>query len=661
MKRPAVIALLVAILCSTVFLAYGGKDFKWEPIPESDWSVPEDPAKGIDDAVVIFERVTVDDTEWIADRCDYTLHRRLRILSAEGREWGDVTIPYVMKDQKIEDIRGRTVLRDGSELYLDESQVFETEIFRGKGIKIKQKAFSLPGVSDDCIVEFYVKYRLKDSPNKWVIQKDIYMMDAEYVWKFYTGGVLSNRQFTAIADRIAPNYIALNTGGQLKSEQRPSIKDPKELVFTVHDVSAFKPEPHSLPDDALRWVVHHYYGQSGAPAAFWGDLDAVVKDGFDKFTKKNKRAREVVAGFETLDSRDAKVEAAYRWLQDNIVNTLYFEGDKDFKDNEHVDHVMEHRYGTPSDINHTFCDMLREMNIDAKMAFTIDRDDNFFLYEAKYWQFDRSMVAVPDESGDYRFYNPGDIYSAPGAVAWFNEATPVLVAGDMNRQFSNIEASDATANRISRHQMLRIDENLEIAGEVVEKSEGHPTRELRRALRTATDEEVAEYLKKRFSACFPSAEADSFDVKGLEKPGEPVTIKCKIKVPVAGQKMGDRVLIRPFDLFSSQENPFEAKERKFPIMFEYAMVKVEAVALDLGENWTVEASPSDTVFSNPAGECHVDFETYGTTLSIQRMLRLNKPLWKVSEYPEVRALFQTQLAFQEMVVVLGERKPTPEQ
>ena len=98
MKRPAVLALPVAILCSTVFLAYGGKNFKWEPIPESDWSITEDPAKGIDDAVIIFERITVDDTEWIGHKCDYTLHQRLRILSAEGRKWGDVTIPYFMKD-----------------------------------------------------------------------------------------------------------------------------------------------------------------------------------------------------------------------------------------------------------------------------------------------------------------------------------------------------------------------------------------------------------------------------------------------------------------------------------------------------------------------------------------------------------------------------------
>lgn len=659
MRERTAFTIALAILFCLPAVTYAGKDFDWEPIPESNWSIGEDPEKGIHAAVVLFERVTLDDRDWLNKICYSTLHQRIRILSAEGRGWSDIVVPYIGEDQEIEDVRGRTVLPDGREFYLDKSQVSETEIFSSEGLKIKRKSFSLPAVSDDCIIEYYVKYRLKDSPNMWVIQKEIFMIEAEYVWKFYKGEGLSEPEYAAIADRVAPNYIVLNAGGRLAIEKRPSVSDPDELVFSARDIPAFRSEPHSLPDNALKWVVHHYYGQSGTPAAFWSDLDAAVTEGLDQFAKDNKQLREAVAGFEGLATRDQKITAAYRWLQETVVNTFYSRDGREFEDNQNLDDVMKHRYGTPVDINQTFREMLREMNIDAKIAFTVGRDENVFLYEAKYWQFDRSLVAVLGESGEYEFYNPGDIHLPPGAVAWSDEVTPVFIAGDVNRRFSEIEASEPWSNRISRHQMLKIGDNLEITGNVIEKHEGQAAYQIRRRLTDSPEGERVGFLRDRFSECFPNSEADSFDVQSLEDPTEPVTVTCTVKIATGGQKTGDRLLLRPYDLFSRQDNPFESKERRFPIMFDYAWQLVETVNLDLGQAWTVEVSPPDSAFSNPAGECLVDLDSYGTTLSIQRMFSVNRPIWDVSEYAAVRELFKTREAFEDVTIVLRRIQPDP--
>jgi hypothetical protein len=91
-------------------------------------------------------------------------------------------------------------------------------------------------------------------------------------------------------------------------------------------------------------------------------------------------------------------------------------------------------------------------------------------------------------------------------------------------------------------------------------------------------------------------------------------------------------------------------------MFDYAWQLVETVNLDLGHAWTVEPLPSDSVFSNPAGECRVDIDTYGTTLSVQRMFSLNRPIWEVSEYGAVQDLFEARQAFEDVTIMLRQTR-----
>ncbi len=652
MNRKVESTWIILCICMVPLLASAGEDFQWEPITDSDWSVSEDPLRGIHDAVMIFERIVADDQEWLSDKCYYRIYRRIRILSSEGRRLGDVVVPYTRKEAKLEDIRGRTVHRDGREFALTESQVYEKEVLKAEGMKIKQKSFSLPAISDDCIIEYYIKYRLHDSPHLWLIQKDMFMIEGEYVWRFYRGEGLSSEQYQVVADKLAPNYLAMAPDTLMEIEQRPSIKAPEEVVFTVSETPAFESEPYSPPDRALRWQLRHYYGESRAPAAYWGNLSGSISDDLREFAKKNKRVREVTKSFGQLTSSEEKVHAAYTWLQENIRNTDYDDSNDEFKDNECADDVIKRGYGTARDINMTLCDMLREMNIDAKMAFGTDRDENLLVYDAKYWQFDRSLVAVFGEDKRYRFYDPGGKCLPVGGVAWFNEGTSVLVVGDMNRQFLKIPFSDAMSNQTTRHELLTMNEESEVRGRMIENHKGHSARPYRLRLSASAEKEITDHLQEEFLEHFPNGEADSFSIAGLGDIDEPITIECNMTIPSVGQKMGNRVLLKPSELFSGLENPFKSDTREHPIMFDYASEIIETLTVNFPGTWAVEALPSDSVFSNQIGQCQIAFTTFGNTLSVQRMFTLNRPSWPAARYEDVKKLFQTRQALAEMIVVL---------
>ncbi|MFQ5630148.1 MAG: hypothetical protein ACE5I1_15375, partial [bacterium] len=143
-KYPHKFAMMIISLFF-VTSVFAGEKFYWEPVTEADWSVVADSAKGYRDAVMLFEKVTADDRKFADGKTYLTIYRRIRILDAEGRDWGDVLAPLFYKKQKIEEVKGRTILPDGREIALAKDQIFEKQAIKTKGAKIKQTNFSLPG------------------------------------------------------------------------------------------------------------------------------------------------------------------------------------------------------------------------------------------------------------------------------------------------------------------------------------------------------------------------------------------------------------------------------------------------------------------------------------------------------------------------------------
>jgi hypothetical protein len=652
MKRILLFKLAFLACCLFPFSVHAEKKFQWAPITDEDWTIKEDSAKGLYDAAMIFEKITADDRKLMSDKCFYSIYHRFRILSPEGRKWGDVTAPYIHKEGKIERIFGRTVLPDGQEFVLSKEQIYEKEIIRSKGVRVRQKSFSLPAVSSDCIIEYVLKYRLPDSQTLWLIQKDVFLIEGEYVWKFFRGGQLSHRVYSLVSGLLIPNYLWSNIPHEGSVERRPSLKEPKEVVFLIKDIPPFESEPYSPPEDALKVLLHCYYGGQDTPAAYWGNLITRIQGMLSDFTENDSRILPIATCIDTFETKAGKIHAAYDWLQSNVHNTTYDDSKKKFKENTSVDDVIKRGYGTGEDISIVFYDLLREMNIDAKMVYVADRDENYFNYQAKYWQFDRPLVAVTTDAGGYNFYAPGGKFILPGRVPWFNENIPGIIIGDMNQQFILTPASKAPTNRRKRFIRLKLDNSKQLRGTMFEEHFGHFARSLRVRLRDYSNEEKLEYISEQFSEHFPNYETDSVSIGGLDDFPEDVSMTCKLRYLPDLQQLGDRLILKPFNLISAQEMPFSSVERKYSIMFDYAKENIEMINIELPETMIVEALPADSIFSNLAGKCHITFNTYGNALSIQYLFRLNHPIVKKEGYPLVRELFLKQRAFEDIGVIL---------
>ena len=87
------LVLIVLAFAANGFARRGGTKFEFDEVTDRDWAVCEDSAKGIHDAVMIFEKVTQNDENLQNQKCYRTEYYRIRILSEKGREWADVNLP----------------------------------------------------------------------------------------------------------------------------------------------------------------------------------------------------------------------------------------------------------------------------------------------------------------------------------------------------------------------------------------------------------------------------------------------------------------------------------------------------------------------------------------------------------------------------------------
>lgn len=664
--NPALIVirlLLVAIfILPSSIEAKKQKPFEWDAVSDSDWEIIRDTAKNYTDAVMIFERIIENDKKLHDDKCYRTIYRRIRILSDNGRDWADVEVPFLEEDQKIEDIQGRTVLRDGTVTLLGPEHIFEKQAIKTKKKQLKQTTFVVPGVTDDCVVEYMIKIRTSSYNAVWVMQKDIPLLNAELRWILAKRN--KNNYFALLFGSFTtPNYLWINTYSKVDVEQLPNIKKPETLLFVNKDIPAFEEEPFTVPEASLKTKLFCYYGSKEHAEGYWDKLSRGQKSLLDMYCMKNDKVVKIVEQFSDKTSDEEKILAAGDWIRENVLNLNYFEHPKikaqkkkkkkkKLKTRKSVNDVIKLGYGTRLEINYLFCDMLREMNIDAKMVFAKSRFEDLFVKQAKYWQFDRALVAVEKRDEKIKYYSPGFPYIPVDETPYSLEGVIALVS-DGKEYLTPIPFSEAVKTTISRIFSFTIDEDLEIKGSVSERSSGAVAQSLRFSILDEDTVDIKNLLEVELEGEFDGVEIELLSYEHFNDLSRPVVLKYEIKQPEITET-GSKVMLRPLQYLSRSKSPFDTDERKEAIMFEYGYRLRETAQFTIPEDWQIEAMPSDTVFKNQIGQCAVSYESIGNTLTVQRMFLLDFPFWHVEFIDDIRDLFRARQNFSESIVVLAE-------
>ena len=638
---------------------YGTEKVSWLPLTKHDWELLPDSAKGSRDAVMMFEHIVSDDRKLNDDECYLRVYRRIKIFNAQGRKWADVSLPFDPRKSKIMLVAGRTYLSDGTVSELSETQILVREEIKTEDASMMCTFFSLPGVVDGCIVDYVYEYRNKASNPIWITQKDIPLMEGEYHWKFFPGDLWTRDMIVRMLQNvgIAPNYMALNNLQKIDPTMVPATGKPEEAVFHVNDVSAFQPEPFSLPDEAVRAQIRFYYGSSGDQTDYWSIMSHRMFSWIRSFVSSRDKVKEVVSKeYPGLPTTDAKIKFAYRWVQEHIRNSSFLETASEKNKNVNVDDVMDHREGTREEITILFYSILHELGIPAGMVAGINREQHIFFDAAKYWQFDDPLVFVNDSLYHSHFYSPGDPFLLPGEIPWQLEDTKALVIGAPlgTNLFAEFAKSPPKQNIDEQDISLELEPGQETKGLVHACYTGHQAHRLKALILREPGADKAQVIKEELLRTISNDWKDSLKVLGISERSDSLLVDYRLHGPPLEPDASGRFIFQPLSMFARIEDPFTAATRNDPMMFQYATSITRNFTLSTGKGMKAEILPDPVRFFNRIGDVNVTTNQIGDSLRILSNYILAAPIFSENLYDQVKALFHQHEAIDDYAVVFKE-------
>jgi Domain of Unknown Function with PDB structure (DUF3857) len=225
------------ILAPFTTLTYAGDD--WLPITPDELKMTQEPKAPGAPAIYLYRQVDRNDQDgWERS------YARIKILSDEGRKYGDVEIPFVKGHGDIKNIQARTIRSDGSIANFD-GKVFEQTIVKAKGVKYLAKTFSLPEVQKGSIIEYRFTRNLEEGyifDSQWLLSEELFTKHAKFS--------LRRSQLYAL-QWSWPRGLPEGT--------HPPEDDHSIVRLETENVPAFQIEDYMPPPDEMKYRVEFRY------------------------------------------------------------------------------------------------------------------------------------------------------------------------------------------------------------------------------------------------------------------------------------------------------------------------------------------------------------------------------------------------------------------
>jgi hypothetical protein len=411
---------------------------EWREVSREELQMKTSRVEPDADAEAIFWEVHVDDSsEYELVRKHYV---RVKIFTERGQEkYSKIDIPF-RKGVKIKDLVARVVKPDGSTIEISEKDVFEREIVKTSGTKVKAKSFVVPGIAPGVVVEYRYREIIPNAGTVGMIlefQKDIPIQSLTYYYKPFS--------------QKEPKYYGYRVDGVnfVKAEKG-------FFVAKRENIPAFREEPYMPPEDAVRpWIklrrrtysflavtasvfgidpssfLTKYTAKDPSNPQYWG-IFAGENSHFVKFIiKENKEIRKVAEEITaSAKTDDEKLRAIYEFCQRQIRNLSFEPADSIAEDEakklrkiDSIGDILKNRKGYSAHIDMLFGAMASSLGYEVRIAFASDRSELFFDPAVNDEDLVRPAAIAVKVGNQWKLFNPGVKFLPYGMLLWYEEDT----------------------------------------------------------------------------------------------------------------------------------------------------------------------------------------------------------------------------------------------
>ncbi len=586
-------AFTLSILLFASANAVSAQDKDWRPVTPAELAAKTPSVEPDADAEATFWEVRIDDSS--SDDISRRHYVRVKIYTERGREkFSKFDIPFT-KGTKIKDIAARVIKADGSIVEIKKDDIFEREIVKANGIKIKAKSFAIPNIDPGVIVEYRYKETTEDSGAigmRLQFQRDIPVQTLSYYYKPYRG---------------EPSFQTYNFNDTKFVKDRDGY-----FLAQRRNVAALKSEPHMPPEDTVRpWMlltgvrlgsvrqtgfnIEFTLKIPSSPAVYWGAV-STEWSGLTKLMQKpsdevKKATAQAIAGAVTPDEKLRKI---YEYCQTQILNTTFDQSitpeqrEKYAKDIKSVNDVVKKKAGSIVFIDLLFGAMATAAGLESRVALLSDRSEILFSPDMM-----NDAFVAPGGVGvlvgqRWQIFNPGSKYAPYGMLPWKEEGGWVMVVGEKEFQWQKLPFTEHARSKKVRAAKFAINSEGTLEGDVTMEYFGHHalTYRLDNFDESAASRETN--FKNDITGQISTAEVSAISIENFDDSSKPLVFKYKVKVPNYAQKTGRRLFIQPGFFEHGRSAVFSSSTRQYDIVFQHPWSESDRIEIAWPEGYALD-------------------------------------------------------------------------
>ena len=631
MTKRILLFTLVAVLSLSAFAADEFKPATPEELALKDVSW----APGAS-AVVLEWTVKHDDESSYANE-----YLRIKVLSEDGKKYGDVEILSIPRYHAVKGIEARTIRPEGT-IVKFEGKIYDKTVIKRGGVKLLQKSFTLPDVQPGSILEYRhtVTWPTTDlRTNRWALQREIPILKA------------------SLNIRPARTVRSLCTTKGLPAELKP-VRDKEWFRLNLDKVAAYVEEPYSLPEQEVKPRLEFFYVRGNA-SDYWIQIGEI----FGKFAEDfigNRSGIKKVAQELTADAQDDETKLRKLYARVQELRNLSYERDKTeaeekrekLRDRNHVEDVLKNGYGYRGELNRLFVALARSLGYDASIALVSERDDVFFSRELPDVDQLEGELAVITIDGKDRFFDPGTPYARYGLLSWENTNVPALRLSRKGGTWIETPSQTYAAAQTARAANLELDGDT-LKGMVTITYRGQEALvkrlEARNEDQAANTKRFEDELKKHFA---DGSVVKLKNIQHLTDTDQPLVVQYDVELPHLVSETPSRTLIPTSVFAAAEKNPFSSEQRTSPVYFPYESQTEDKVTIKLPESYAVESFPKPVTLDVGGAAYSANWAGTKEAVTFERRMTFKTIAVGASQYKTLRNFFGNALTADQQAVVV---------
>jgi hypothetical protein len=629
--------LLIAAFAMAMSVAQpANASLGFQPISQDELKMTSEPQAPGAPAIILFRQVDRDDNIHTPHEDNYF---RIKILTEEGRQNGNIEIPFVKELDNVVNVKARTIRPDGSIAEFD-GKVFEKELVKERGMKVLAKTFTLPDVEVGSVIEYsftidFVEHKLFGS--NWILSNGLFTKKAQFSLKPYEG--------TYVKYTLRWSWHDLPPGAVPK-------EGPDHIIrMEASDIPAFQTEDHMPPANELKSRVNFIYEEGVAPkdqVDFWKQVGKKRNEQLESFIGKRKAMEQAVADIVSPnDSQDVKLRKIYDRVQ-QIRNKSYelrktqqeVKREKE-KPVENVEEVWKRGYGNWTELTWLFLGLARAAGFEAYGCWVSDRKDYFFNPNTMESAKLNANVVLVKLNGKDLYFAPGDAFAPFGMLAWWETGVPGLRLDSDGGTWIKTTLPEASESQIVHVAKLKLSDTGDLEGKLTLTYTGLEAMYHRLEERHADDVARKKFLEQRATSQIGvSAEAELINQPDWANSETPLVAEFNLKIPAWTANAGRKVLIPAAIFTAAEKKVFEHANRVHPIYFEYPHEKVDDITIELPPGWKVDSLPPLQDHDGKIITYTLKVDQNPGTLRLARKLAVDVLLLDQKYYPALRNFYE---------------------